>query len=354
MAGERSDIGSILAKTIPFLAGKGIPSPRLEADLLLAKVLDLPRVKLYSQWDRELTLVELENYREIIRKRIQGWPYAYLTGKKAFLSWEFNVTPAVLIPRPETELLVEVVVDWVNQQPQNRPQLESIAPTDNAEEPEDAGCLVDGERPQDVERLADVKCLKEPEEFIDPNQTDEHNHSKVQSLPEIRGVDVGTGSGIIAISLAKLLPQSNWDALEISETALEVARENAGNLGVTDRIRFQSGDLLAPFFHTSAELKFDLIVANPPYIPTAEISSLSVEVQKEPILALDGGSDGLDIYRKLLPQALPLLADNGIIAFEHGHDQRVPLEELATGLGLSCTSFADLSGRDRVMLCQKV
>jgi release factor glutamine methyltransferase len=334
MANERSDIGNILSKTIPFLAGKGIPNPRLEADLLLSKVLDLPRVKLYSQWDRELNSAELENYREIIRKRIQGWPNAYLTEKKAFLSWEFNVTPAVLIPRPETELLVEVVVDWVNQQPQNRPKLESINQPENHEYPEDL------EEPQD------------PEGPLDFNQAEEHNQFTVQDLPEIRGVDVGTGSGIIAISLAKLLPQSTWDALEISEMALEVARQNACNMGVADRIRFQCGNFLAPFA-TREDCKFDLIVANPPYVPTAEISSLSVEVQKEPILALDGGPDGLDAYRKLLPQAVPLLADNGIIAFEHGHDQRASLEELAAGLGLSCTSFADLSGYDRVMLCKK-
>lgn len=334
MAGDRSDIGSILAKTIPFLAGKGIPNPRLEADLLLAKVLDLPRVKLYSQWDRELNPVELENYREIIRKRIQGWPNAYLTGKRAFLSWEFNVTPAVLIPRPETELLVEAVIGWVNQQPQNRPQPEADVQTVG---PEDAS-------------LPD-----EPGDAMDPDQSEEQIQPKIQSLPEIRGVDVGTGSGILAISLAKLLPQSIWDALEISEAALEVAKQNALTLGVAERIRFQTGNLLASFQQADmTDCKFDLIVANPPYVPTAEISTLSVEVQKEPILALDGGPDGLDIYRKLLPQAVPLLADDGIIVFEHGHDQRLPLEQMAAGLGLSCTSFPDLSGHDRVMLCKKV
>jgi release factor glutamine methyltransferase len=328
MADERNDIGCILAKTIPFFAGKGIVNPRLEADLLLAKVLDLPRVKLYSQWDRELTPVELENYREIIRKRIQGWPNAYLIGKKSFLSWEFDVNPAVLIPRPETELLVEVVVDWVNQQPQNvrvrRPQFEPIDESKDPQAPEDS------------------------------NEREEPNIFKAQNLPEIRGVDVGTGSGIIAISLAKLLPQSTWDAIDISETALEIAQQNAEKLGVADRIRFQTGDLLGSFFPSATDCKFDLIVTNPPYVPTTEIGSLSVEVQKEPKQALDGGPDGLIVYRKLLPQAVSLLADNGIIVLEHGHDQRLPLEELAASLGLSCTSFADLSGCDRALLCHKV
>ncbi|MCL6590683.1 MAG: peptide chain release factor N(5)-glutamine methyltransferase [Firmicutes bacterium] len=323
MTDERSNIGNILAKTIPFLAGKGIINPRLEADLLLAKILGLPRVKLYSQWDRELTPAELENYREIIRKRIQGWPNAYLTGKKAFLSWEFDVTPAVLIPRPETELLVEVVVGWVNQQPQNRPQ-EGFFP-----QPGQSG---------ESEAL---------------NLSEEQTQPTVQNPPELRGLDVGTGSGIIAISLAKLLPQSVWDAVDISEAALEIARQNADKLKVAGRIRFQSGNLMEPYNSEALNRQFDLIVANLPYVPTAETGSLSAEVQKEPLQALDGGPDGLELYRKLLPQAVPLLANNGIIALEHGHDQRLPLEEMAAGLGLSCTSFADLSGYDRVLLCQR-
>jgi release factor glutamine methyltransferase len=273
-------IGGVLAKTIPFLAERGLPNPRLEADLMLAEVLDLPRVKLYSEWDRPLEPAELQRYREIILKRAQGWPLAYLTGKKAFLSWEFAVSPAVLIPRPETELLVEMVVD------------------------------------------------------------------AVKGKSSVTGVDVGTGSGVIAISLAKLLPESSWQALDRSEPALAIARANAERHGVADRITFQSGDLLEPV----RGLRFDLIVSNPPYIPSGVISSLQKEVAKEPVLALDGGSDGLDVYRRLLPEAVRLLNPGGWVAVEHGHDQREPLQAMFREAGLEPRPVQDLAGIDRILL----
>lgn len=278
-------IGSIIEKTVPFLVEKGLPNPRLEADLMLAKVLDMPRVKLYAEWDRPLNSTELQDYREIILKRVQGWPLAYLTEKKGFLGWDFGITPAVLIPRPETELLVEMAVDLI------------------------------------------------------------------KSKTEIRGIDVGTGSGIIAIAMAKLLPQSTWLAIDISKDALQIASTNASHLGVSSQIEFTEGDLLTPLLNTTP--KFDLIISNPPYIPSAEIDGLQKEVRKEPVLALDGGRDGLEIYRRLLPQAVSLLSDDGFIALEHGYQQRDPLEKIMSGLGLCVKSFTDLAGLDRVLVGAK-
>ncbi|MGE5607403.1 MAG: peptide chain release factor N(5)-glutamine methyltransferase [Bacteroidota bacterium] len=278
-------IGSIITKTVPFFKERGLPNPRLEADLLLAAVLKLPRVKLYSEWDRPLEPAEIQQYREVIVKRVQGWPLAYLTGRKSFLSWEFQINPAVLIPRPETELLVEAVVE------------------------------------------------------------------AVKGRMEITGVDVGTGSGIIVISLAKLLPGSSWYATDISPGALDVAEANAVQLGVEQQIRFLNGDLLEPAAGSGVE--FDLIVSNPPYIPSAEIGSLQPEVRQEPLLALDGGPDGLDLYRKLLPQARKLLKADGIIAVEHGFDQRKSLEDLFRDAGFVTESKADLAGWDRVMIGRK-
>lgn len=275
-------IGSIIAKTVPFLKEKGLPNPRLEADLLLAAVLNFPRVKLYSEWDRPLEPAEVQRYREVILKRVQGWPLAYLTGKKSFLSWEFDVTPAVLIPRPETEMLVEAVV--------------AAAPAGRT----------------------------------------------------LKGVDVGTGSGVIAISLAKLIPGSSWYATDISPEALAVAESNAVRMEVNDRIRFLRGDLLEPL--SDAEGLFDLVVANPPYIPSAKLAGLQAEVRREPALALDGGPDGLDFYRRLIPQAVELLAADGIIAVEHGFDQRIPVESLFEEAGLIPQAFTDLAGLDRIII----
>lgn len=281
MSTNNLTIQSILEKTVPFLAEK-IPSPKLEADLMLAAVLDLSRVKLYSQWDRPLEPAEIQRYREFILKRIQGWPLAYLTGKKHFLSWEFIVNPSVLIPRPETELLVEAVYD------------------------------------------------------------------QVKSKPVIHGADIGVGSGAIVVSLAKLLPESRWYGTDISPEALEVAKLNAENLEVASRITFLSGDLMEPFQENS--VKLDVIVSNPPYIPKDEIAKLQKEVLQEPLLALDGGEDGLGIYRRLIPQAAQSLKSGGLLAVEHGYNQRQGLTKLFEESGFSCEFINDLSGLERIII----
>jgi release factor glutamine methyltransferase len=281
MSTNNLTIAEITRKTIPFLTGKGLPNPRLEADLMLAAVLGLPRVKLYSEWDRPLTPAEVQEYREILTKRVQGWPLAYLTGKKSFLNWELSVTPAVLIPRPETEELVETAI------------------------------------------------------------------TAVKGREGLRGADIGTGSGAIVISLAKALPGSRWYGVDISSAALEVARANAVNLGVDGQITFIRGNLAEPLLDSGC--RFDLIVANPPYIPSSDIESLQPEVRREPRLALDGGPDGLEIYRRLIPDLPAVLAADGLVVVEHGHDQRQPLEALFRSAGYSCASIPDLAGRDRIL-----
>jgi release factor glutamine methyltransferase len=281
-------IAEIITKTVAYFAEKGIPSPRLEADLLLAYILDIPRVKLYSQWDRPLETKEIQQYREIIVKRVQGLPLAYLTGKKSFLSWDLIVTPAVLIPRPETEILVEAACDLLK------------------------------------------------------NRTD-----------TLRGIDVCTGSGAIVIALAKLLPKSVWYATDISTEAINVASKNARRLGVDSRITFLSGDLLEPILaETPLQSNFDVIVTNPPYIPSSEITNLQIEVLQEPRLALDGGADGLEIYRRLIPQVMKVISHEGFLILEHGDVQRLQLEAIASENSFRSESLPDLAGKDRVLICR--
>ncbi len=278
-------IGRIIGKTVPYLKEKKIPNPRLEADLLLAKVLALSRVQIYSQWDRPLEKREIQHYRELLIKRVQGWPLAYLTESKGFLGWEFRVNPAVLIPRPETEMVVELA------------------------------------------------------------------YEQVKTRPQLRGVEVGTGSGALVISLAKLLPQSQWRAIDISPEALAVARENAALLGVAEQIEFLEGDLLAPL---EQEMEgFDLIISNPPYIPSAQIVTLQPEVRKEPRMALDGGEDGFAIYRRLFPQAARLLAPEGRLIVEHGYEQREGLQEMLSSLGMVYKGYQDLAGWDRIIMASR-
>ncbi len=324
MSTEQLTIGAIITKTIPFLAEKQIPNPRLEADLMLAKVLEQPRVKLYSEWDRVLKPNEVQQYREVILKRVQGWPLAYLAGKKAFLSWDFAVNPAVLIPRPETELVIEIIVEHIKR----RTGLSKSELSDTG--------------------LSEMTIPSESpgSDIADPGAA------------AIFGIDVGTGSGVIAVTLAKLLPGSTWVATDISREALEVAKENASSLGVASQIEFIAGDLLEPLFDgewSSRGRKFDIIVSNPPYIPSGEIASLQKEVRQEPILALDGGSDGLAVYRRLIPQAVRVLADDGMIVVEHGYNQRQPLEEIFKDSGLgSCSSYQDLAELERVLTARRI
>jgi release factor glutamine methyltransferase len=279
-------LGEAITKTTAFFREKGLENPRLEADLILAHVLDLSRVKLYTDWERPLETAELEASRDLISRRLQGWPLAYLTGRRSFLSWEFFVNEAVLIPRPETELLVEAV------------------------------------------------------------------YNRLKACPVINGIDIGTGSGVIAISLAKLLPESRWQAVDFSAAALAVAAQNAEALGVAERIQFRQGDLLGPCREDG--VLFDVIVSNPPYVPDSVIATLQPEVQREPRMALAGGPDGLDIYRRLLPGARSLLKPGGIIALEHGDDQRPALLEIAAGIGLACETLDDLAGKDRVLICRRL
>lgn len=281
-------VGEGIVKTASYLAGLGMPSARLEAELLLAFVLRCERINLYQNWDQPLTSQEVDDYRSVLRRRAQGVPMAYISGQKAFLGWDFQVDSAVLIPRPETELLVETALTVLNH--------------------------------------------KKPD------------------YPEPRCADLGTGSGIIGISMAKLCSGISVDAVDISEKALMVAAENAKRLDVEERLHFWLGNFLEAIPAERIGEGFDLIISNPPYIRKEEISGLSAEVRQEPTLALDGGEDGLDAYRTILLQLPGRLKTGGDLLVEHGHDQAALLTELFKDAGFDdVVSLKDLSGLDRVV-----
>lgn len=282
MSAESWTLGRLLTWTTNFLKDKQADSPRLDAEVLLAHILGVQRIALYTRFD-ELASEEVRNrYRQLVKQRVEGCPVAYLVGFKEFYNLRFTVTPAVLIPRPETELLV----------------LEAI------------------------------------------------RFAKPLSTPRI--VDVGTGSGAIALTLAKHVPQARMTAIDVSPEALDVARKNAELLKLSSSVRFLQGDLLQPV----ASEKFDLVVSNPPYIDSEVVKQLPVTVKNfEPKLALDGGLGGTAIIERLATEAKTVLGAGGHLLLEIGADQGKSVPALFERLGGygPVTVLPDHAGLPRVV-----
>ena len=238
---------------------KGLESPRLEAQLLLAHTLNCRRVELYTRWDEPVANEQRGQFRELIKRRLDGCPTMYLTGRREFYAVEFEVTPAVLIPRPETELLVS-------------------------------------------ETLKRIKSVTNP-----------------------RVLDIGTGSGCIAIALAYQHKSALVTATDVSAEALDVAKRNAERHDLSERIRFLQGDLFGPL---AADEQFEVIVSNPPYVSQAEFAELPAHVRDyEPRLALEAGVDGFAVYDRLIPAAPAHLVPGGWLLLEIGATQALGVRQ---------------------------
>ena len=264
-----------LNSAIERLTSARVPSPRMNAELLIMFTLDCDRAYLYAHPERELTSDETRRYDEALARRASGVPAQYITGHQEFWGLDFIVSPAVLIPRPETEHLVEAV-------------LELVSPADSKR----------GQEQKQEQKQRPRTGVSAPHEL---------------SLHNLRIVDVGTGSGAIALALAKELPSAEIHATDISPAALEVARANAARLELTSRIDFQLTDLLSGFAPTS----FDIVVSNPPYVGNSEEESVQLEVRKfEPRNAVFAGPTGLEVIERLIPQARAALGPGGWLVFE--------------------------------------
>jgi len=273
------EIRSAIAQGTALLSASGIPEPRFTAELLLCHSLGRERAYLFAHPEQELREVEWLHYGRYLDQRMRGKPLQYITHKQEFFGREFRVTPDVLIPRPETELLAEVVLKM------NRA----------------AGELA---------------------------------------------IDAGSGSGAIAVTLA-LDSGLRVVGTDVSLPALEVARSNAQRLQA--RVQFVAGDLLVSFADESA----DVVVSNPPYVPEADRGSLQREVRDwEPALALFGGEDGTDFYKRLIPQSVRVLKRGGVLAMEIGFGQARAVSELALGWR-NVRLIPDLAGIPRVLVCEK-
>jgi release factor glutamine methyltransferase len=285
---------------IEALTSAGIGSPRLTAETLLMFKLGCDRAHLFAHPERVLTEDEASRFAAALAQRVRGVPNQYITGHQEFWGMDFIVSPAVLIPRPETEHLVETVLD--------------------------------------LARAFRSSCCLSPG-FARPG------------APSPRIVDVGTGSGCIALALAKELPHAEIHAVDTSPAALEIAHSNATRHGLQERVRFQKSDLLGAFSHDPA--RFDFVVSNPPYVSDADEAILQSEVRDfEPHSALFAGPTGLDVIQRLIPQAQRALKCGGWLLMEIGQGQDAAIRELlSTWKDLR---FApDLQGIPRIATAQR-
>ncbi|MBF0241031.1 MAG: peptide chain release factor N(5)-glutamine methyltransferase [Desulfamplus sp.] len=261
---ETWTILKILSWTEGYFKSFGIDSPRLTAEILLCYALNIRRLDLYLQFDRPLNKDELAKYRDLIKRRVKREPVAYITGQKGFWDSQLIVNPDVLIPRADTERLVEYALDEISKK-------------------------------------------------------------KIDSDSKIKVLELGVGSGAIAISLSKANSDAIFFATDISPKAIMVARQNSLNCSVD--IFFLVGSWFEPI---KLGVKFDIIISNPPYIPTNDIQSLEKDVREyEPLLALDGGDDGLCSLRHIMQSAPDYLKPNGLLIMEMGFDQRQMVEDEA-------------------------
>jgi release factor glutamine methyltransferase len=271
----------VLTRTETYFRERGIDSPRLEAELLLCQVLGTERLQLYLMHDRPMSQTELEALRQMVRRRGQREPLAWILGHKEFHALDLLVEPGVLVPRPDTETLVEAALEWIGEE-------------------------------------------------ADP----------------VYVADVGCGTGAVGLAVAKARSGVRLYATDTDELAVAVAKKNVARLDLTPRVAVLKGDLLSPI---PAHRPVDWVLCNPPYIATGEFADLEPEVARhEPRGALDGGTDGLDVYRRLVPLAA-VRAREGVI-LEVGHHQAGRVADLFRRQSMSdITTWNDLGGVARVV-----
>lgn len=289
-----TSIKEALQRAASFLHRRGIASARREAELILVFLLEKGLAYLYTHGEKELPPDLAARYEEMLLRRGEDVPFAYLTGEKEFMGLPFRVNEAVLIPRPETEHLVETVCQW------GREIL--------------TGAAADRSQPLYI-------------------------------------LDLGTGCGNIAVALAYYMPEAFVLGVDKSAAALELARQNALENGVDDRVEFFCGDFQG--FFVQNERRFRVVVSNPPYIPRSELPFLPPAVQKEPGPALDGGEDGLDAYRTIFSYVQKALLAPGLLALEVGESQAASVLALGRRAGFKeARTVQDLAGRERVAVFQ--
>jgi release factor glutamine methyltransferase len=280
------EINELLRLGVEVLKDKDFSNPQLESRLILSKLLNVDISYLYAHGDEEVSLDIGQEFRNIINKRACGYPFQYLIKYKEFMGLDFYIEEGVLIPRPDTEILVEYVLDYISR-----------------------------------------------------------NHH----CEDIKILDIGSGSGAISLSIAHYAPNSNVYGVDIGDIPIKIANINKERFNLNN-VDFIKGNLFEPFYDKN--LSFNIIVSNPPYIPSLDIEDLQTEVKDyEPRLALDGGQDGLDFYRRITTEAKDFLAKDGLLIFEIGYNQASYVKSLLEDRGfINIEIIRDLQGLDRVVL----
>ncbi len=283
-------IQKLLSWSVSYFENHKIENPRSNSEILLSFILKIERIDLYLKFDQPLNGEELSAFKKVIKKRVCGEPVAYITGEKGFWNHDFAVSKNVLIPRPDTECLVEKILELLQVEEKNKNILE-----------------------------------------------------------------LGTGTGAAIISTASEKPHNNFFASDVSPDALSIARINSETLLKEIGIKFFQGSWFEPF--KKIDIKFDIIFSNPPYIPASEIEKLQPEIKNhEPVLALDGGSDGLDCLREIVNEAHRYLVSGGFLLLEMGFDQRESVRDIITESEKyeNIIFYNDLGGNNRVVKAQVI
>lgn len=276
-------IEDLIKKGIEALGEGEFNNPLLDSQLLLCHVLNVDKIYTYTHKNEIVDSHSVDKFLKLIDKRKSGYPIQYILGKQEFMGLDFFVKEGVLVPRPDTEILVEYILDIVKKG------------------------------------------------YFNNKET-------------LKIVDIGTGSGAITLSLAHYLEKVHIYSVDISPIALEVATENSRRLGLESKVTFLKGDLFEPLDILGLQNSIDIIVSNPPYIPTKDIAELQREVAEyEPKLALDGGEDGLDFYRRIVKECHKYLAPKAVLAMEIGYDQGPALKKLLEDKGKTLLSYETYS-----------
>ncbi|MGN0301857.1 MAG: peptide chain release factor N(5)-glutamine methyltransferase [Anaerotardibacter sp.] len=301
-------VKSILDWCCDYLERHGDSQPRLSAQWLLSEATGLSRIELYTNLERPLSMDERSRMREWVKRRGEGEPLQLIVGTAPFRYLTLHVAPNVLIPRPETEVLVSEAFQKLN--------LPKVC--------------------------ARVEVDEEGERIID------------SSLPSLSVLDLCTGSGCIACSIASEYPAAHVVATDISPDALLLAQKNVESLGLSERVEVKESDLFAALLPECSD-SFDLVISNPPYVPTSVCETLDKEVKEfEPILALDGGEDGLDVLRAMLEGMKCSLKPGGLFALELFEGHMKQAAKLCIEFGFNDVEIKkDLAGKERILLGRK-